>query len=73
MLTSVKGSFVITGLHTPTPTYLWRGVELAEVRRIVAHVDEDTVHVKLHVDNTTNYDAQYAEMIAAGMKIKKGG
>ena len=73
MITSTKGSFLVTGLHTEAPKYFWKGVELTEVRRMVAHADEDTHHVKLHVDHTTTFDQQYAEMVAAGIKIKKGG
>lgn len=73
MLTSTKGSFLVTGIHTDTPKYFWKGVELTDVRRMVAHVDEDTHHVKLHVNNTTTFDTQYAEMTAAGIKVKKGG
>lgn len=73
MITSTKGAFVVTGLHTESPKYFWKGTELTDVKRMVAHVDEDTHHVKLHVENTTTFDVQYVEMVAAGIKVKKGG
>ena len=73
MLTSAKGSFLFLDAHTATPKYFWNGVVLTEVRRMVVHHDEDTIHVKLRVENTATFDAQYAEMEAAGIKVKKGG
>jgi hypothetical protein len=70
MLTTAQGQFVIVGLESGA-AYFWRGQPLAEVRGLVAHVDEDTQHIKLRVLNTANYDSQYAQMAAAGISVKK--
>lgn len=72
MLDVAKGNFVVVGLNLPTRKCYWNGVELTEVLSSVSHVDEDTNHIKLTVQNTTNFDAVYAQMTAAGIKIKKG-
>lgn len=65
------GDFVAVGMHTSTPKYFWKGTVLAEVHSVVAHVDEDTHHLKLRVSDTPTYDAMYAEMQSAGISIKK--
>jgi hypothetical protein len=71
MLESASGSFVVVGLDAPTRQFFWRGTRLFEVLSFVAHVDEDTHHVRLRVLNSVTYDAQYAEMVAAGIGVKK--
>lgn len=71
MLETAKASFAIVGANTAAPKYFWRGVHLAEVLGMVAHVEEDTQHIKLRVLNTTSFDSQYSEMTSSGIQIKK--
>ncbi len=70
---TTKGNFVVAGLNLASRKYFWNGLELTEVLAMNAHVDEDTNLVKLTVSNTTNFDAAYASMVAAGIKVKKEG
>lgn len=70
MLSSKTASFVVVGL-SETPAYFWLGVALTDVLGMVAHVDEDTRHIKLLVRDNSAFDTQYAAMSAAGIHVKK--
>jgi hypothetical protein len=72
-LNTAQGAFTVIGPEATGTTYYWKGVPLTEVLGMVANVDDDTFHVRLRVQNTTNFDAAYAEMTTAGIKIKKVG
>lgn len=69
MLQAASGNFVVVGVSAPK--YFWKGQELTEVVRALLHADEDGTSIKLWVQNTTNFDAPYAEMESAGIDIKK--
>ena len=73
MIETAKGAFVVVGMNSTAPKFFWKGAVLGEVLRMVANVDEDQRHVRLHVQNTTNFDTAYAEMASAGIGIKKVG
>lgn len=74
MLQSTTANFAVVALNTPSPTYYWRGSPLTEVLRLSADIDEDGGrHVRLRVQNTSNFDTAYAEMTAAGIVVKKAG
>lgn len=68
---SVAAQFIVTGLNTPTPGFYWRGKHLSDVLGLVAHVDDDSEHIRLRVADTSTFDADYLEMIEAGISIKK--
>ncbi len=72
MLNTAQAEFVVIGLNA-SPSYYWRGGILPEVASMVSHVDDDTNHILLRVANTTTYDAQYAQMQAVGIRVKKAG
>lgn len=53
------------------PKVFWRGQEITGVTGVTVHVDEDDRRVKLRISGSQ--DILYAEMIAAGVAIKKVG
>jgi hypothetical protein len=68
---SAPADFVIAGLNSSAPGYYWRGKPLGEVLGIVAHVDDDSEHIRIRVLDTTNFDSDYLEMTGAGISVKK--
>lgn len=74
MLATVTASFTVVGLDTSVPKFFWKGLQLTEVQKFVANIEADgTRNVKIHVLNTSTFDAAYTEMRAAGINIKKAG
>lgn len=63
------GSLTILNAHTLTPEVYWNGAQVAGVKRIHIHSDEDESRVKLVVSGIQ--DQVYAEMIVAGINVKK--
>ena len=67
------GKFVVIDANSQTPKFFWGGKALTEIKACMIHQDEDSWTVKLTVQNTPNFDDQYAEMQASGIQIKKKG
>lgn len=70
---STVGSLTFVNIHTPQPEAFWNGRKLPVIEVICHSSKGDDATVKLKVDETvTGFDVEYAAMIAAGIKIKKG-
>jgi hypothetical protein len=69
-LNATSGSLVIVGANTINAKVFWDGVELTEVIKGQINFDEEGF-VRLKVENTTNFDAIYAEMELNNIVIKK--
>lgn len=70
---STTGSLTIVNAHTAAPEAYWSGRKLPLLEIMCHSPKGDDATVKLKVDETvTGFDVEYAAMIAAGIKIKKG-
>jgi hypothetical protein len=67
MLTTAQGHLTIVDGRA----VFWNGAPVTGVVQVALHADEDEVIVKLRVAG--NDDALYAELDAAGIKVKKVG
>lgn len=70
-LKTAIGDLLIVGLNTPTPGYFWRGKALTDITGCAVRHDDGMSSVKLRAQNTTAFDADYLEMMQAGIVVKK--
>lgn len=68
MIESVPGSLVMVDLNTPSPSVYWKGQKLEQLSGV--RVVDGKVSLTV---NPTPLDLLYAELEAAGIKIKKTG
>lgn len=68
-MVSAQGSLTLLNPHTDDPQVFWNGKRVEGVKRIHIHNDEDESRVKLVVSGTD--DETYAQMIVAGINVKK--
>ena len=70
---SASGSLVMIDLNTASPKVFWKGVQVEGIVEIEADNDSERQRVKLRVVETTDsvLNAQYDEMIASGISIRK--
>jgi catechol 2,3-dioxygenase-like lactoylglutathione lyase family enzyme len=73
MLGSTVGNLTVVAINTPQAAYFWRGAQLARVLEFAADVDDDRRRLVFRVADVADAaaEAQYAEMQAAGITIKK--
>jgi hypothetical protein len=73
MLDSAIGNLTVVGINTLTPAYFWSGDKLDRVLEFGADIDGDRRRVVFRVADVADAaaEAQYAEMQAAGITIKK--
>lgn len=72
MLSTAKGALVVVpGFDGVPSSYFWRGRQLTEVISAVVNLSQAPSYVRLRVQNTANFDAIYADMVAAGIIVKK--
>lgn len=72
-LGSARTALTILGMHTTTPEVFWHGAKLNHVVRVRGHSDEDGAEVTIRVNDPTGAQDQiYAEMVLAGIRVKKG-
>lgn len=72
-LGSAKTALTILALHTPDPEVYWNGEKLNHVVRVRGHSDDDGAEVSIRVNDPTGVQDQiYAEMVLAGIRVKKG-
>lgn len=68
MIESVPGSLVMVDLNTPSPSVYWKGQKLEQLSGV--RVVDGKVSLTV---TPTPLDLLYAELEAAGIKIKKTG
>ena len=66
---TAKGSLTMVGLNTPAPKVFWNGELVPGIIAIRVDWELDEQRVRLRVNNTNQ--AVYAEMLLAGIIIKK--
>lgn len=66
---TATGALTMVGLNTPSPTVFWNGKPIPGIVGVRVEWENDEQHVKLKVDGTD--DAIYAELLVAGIHIKR--
>lgn len=69
MITTI-GSLVMVGLNTATPQIFWNGKLVSGIVGIRVDWESDEQRIRLMVNGTED-DATYAEMLVAGVNIKR--
>ena len=66
---TATGNLVIIGLNTSAPKVFWNGAEVLGIIEIQSSWEKGESVVKFKLSGTN--DAQYMEMISAGIVVKK--
>lgn len=69
-LATAQGNLTMVGLNTLAPQVFWNGAPVEGITDIKVDWDAEEYRVKLKVNNVD--DGQYAELIEAGIIVRKG-